>query len=72
MRNLRKARIGRWSQASFSAGLMLTASLSMGCAQDAANWYADGLKRVSCTKGERIQDCRYVINQRQPIPEPQS
>jgi hypothetical protein len=71
MRNLRKARIGRWAQAGFSAGLMLTAGLSMGCAQDVANWYADGLKRVSCSKGERIQDCRYVTTQQQS-PEPQS
>lgn len=60
MRNLRKTRIGRWSRTAVSAGLMLTASLSMGCAQDVATWYADGLKRVSCSRGDRIQDCRYV------------
>lgn len=49
--------------------LLVTLAVTSGCAQDLGRWYADELKRVACSRGDRIQDCRYMTVSKEAEPE---
>ena len=68
----RQAQRERRFKAGLPASLVLTLAATAGCAEDFGRWYADELKHVACSRGDRIQDCRHVPQPEQPEPQSRS